>query len=245
MQFSQPSELPQQAAKDTMPHTGQSLFCSTALPKNHSDSLPRPPLAIRAVGRPPGLPTKRSRKARRVLYPARVRKYLPRPKKDGAKRWLLVCAGIVLLQVQTEEPEREGLAGGKVPKERLCTLHAQLRAAHLGAAQLRAAENCSRETELLQRPRFSHSLISLWAPTSRANHGCATTSWEAAARLLQAVPGWFIPCRALSCGEELACSCPCPSLLQHRQLHCELLHSSEGTRGLWMVTRGRWWPGRH
>lgn len=162
MQFSQPSELPQQAAKDTMPHTGQSLFCSTALPKNHSDSLPRPPLGIRAVGRPPGLPTKRSRKARRVLYPARVRKYLPRPKKDGAKRWLLVCAGIVLLQVLTEEPEREGLAGGKVPKERLCTLHAQLRAAHLGAAQLRAAENCSREDRAAPEApvlSFSHQLM--------------------------------------------------------------------------------------
>uniref|UniRef100_A0A803XQA3 Radiation-inducible immediate-early gene IEX-1 n=1 Tax=Meleagris gallopavo TaxID=9103 RepID=A0A803XQA3_MELGA len=84
-----------------------------------------------SVGRPPGLPTKRSRKARRVLYPARVRKYLPRPKKDVAKRWLLVCAGIVLLQVLTEEPEQEGLAGGKVPKEQLCTLHAQLRRAFL------------------------------------------------------------------------------------------------------------------
>uniref|UniRef100_A0A8C9ESR5 Uncharacterized protein n=1 Tax=Pavo cristatus TaxID=9049 RepID=A0A8C9ESR5_PAVCR len=142
MQFSQLSELPQQAV---MPHTGENLFSSTALLQNNSDSLPRPLLAIRAVGRAPGLPTKRSRKARRVLYPARVRKYLPRPKKDVAKRWLLVCAGIVLLQVLTEEPEREGLAGGKAPKEQLCTLHAQLRAAHLGAAQLGAAENCSRE----------------------------------------------------------------------------------------------------
>lgn len=145
MQFSQLSELPQQAAKDMMPHTGESLFSSTALLKNNSDSLPRPLLAIRAVGRPPGLPTKRSRKARRVLYPARVRKYLPRPKKDVAKRWLLVCAGIVLLQVLTEEPEHEGLAGAKVPKEQLCTLRAQLRAAHLGAARLRGAENRSRE----------------------------------------------------------------------------------------------------
>uniref|UniRef100_A0A669Q4B5 Uncharacterized protein n=1 Tax=Phasianus colchicus TaxID=9054 RepID=A0A669Q4B5_PHACC len=143
MQFSQLSELPQQAAKDVMPHTGENLFSSTALLKNNSDSLPRPLLAIRAVGRPPGLPTKRNRKARRVLYPARVRKYLPRPKKDVAKRWLLVCAGIVLLQVLTEEPEQEGLAGAKVPKEQLCTLHAQLRAARSWPAPAPAHRCCS------------------------------------------------------------------------------------------------------
>uniref|UniRef100_A0A8C2U2J0 Uncharacterized protein n=1 Tax=Coturnix japonica TaxID=93934 RepID=A0A8C2U2J0_COTJA len=89
-------------------------------------------LAIPAARRPPGLPTKCSRKARRVLYPARVRKYLPRPKKDPAKRWLLVCVGIILLQVLIEEPEQEGLAGGKVPQEQPCVLHAQLRAARLG-----------------------------------------------------------------------------------------------------------------
>ncbi|XP_010142116.1 PREDICTED: torsin-4A-like, partial [Buceros rhinoceros silvestris] len=54
--------------------------------------------AVRAVGRPPGLPTKRSRKARKVLYPAQVRKYLPRQKKDPVKRWLLVFAAVILMQ---------------------------------------------------------------------------------------------------------------------------------------------------
>ncbi|XP_010182718.1 PREDICTED: radiation-inducible immediate-early gene IEX-1-like, partial [Mesitornis unicolor] len=66
-------------------------------------------LAVRTVERPPGLPAKRSRKARKVLYPAQVRKYLPRQEKDLAKRWLLLCAGIVLMQVLTEDPERERL----------------------------------------------------------------------------------------------------------------------------------------
>uniref|UniRef100_A0A672TXS8 Radiation-inducible immediate-early gene IEX-1 n=1 Tax=Strigops habroptila TaxID=2489341 RepID=A0A672TXS8_STRHB len=75
--------------------------------------LPRPMFAVRAAGRPPGLPAKRSRKARRVLYPAQVRKYLPRQEKDLVKRWLLFFAGVILMQVLTEDPEQERLAGGK------------------------------------------------------------------------------------------------------------------------------------
>ncbi|XP_009977354.1 PREDICTED: torsin-4A-B-like, partial [Tauraco erythrolophus] len=52
--------------------------------------------AVPTVGRPPGFPLKRRRKARKVLYPAQVRKYLPRQEKDLVKRWLLFFAGIIL-----------------------------------------------------------------------------------------------------------------------------------------------------
>lgn len=121
-------------------YMGENIFSSTDLLKNNSESLSGPMLAVRAVGRPPGLPTKRSRKARKVLYPARVRKYLPRPEKDLVKRWLLFCVGIILVQVLTEEPEQERLAGGKGPRQQpLCA------PAVLPASQLGAAANSSRE----------------------------------------------------------------------------------------------------
>lgn len=115
-------------------YTGENLFSSTDLLKNNSESLPRPMFAVRTVGRPPGLPTKRSRKARKVLYPAQVRKYLPRQEKDLAKRWLLFFVGVILMQVLTEDPEQETLAGGKTFREQPLCAPASLTAALLGAA---------------------------------------------------------------------------------------------------------------
>lgn len=135
IEFSQLSELPRQAAKDMLAYTRENMFSSTDLLKSSAERLPGPIFAVRAVRRPSGLAAKRSRKARRVLYPAQVRKYLPRQEKDLVKRWLLFFAGIILLQVLTEDPEHKGLAGGKSLKAQpLCA-----------PASLRAARNSSRE----------------------------------------------------------------------------------------------------
>lgn len=120
--------------------TRENIFSSTDLLKTNSESLSRPMIAVRAFGRPPGLPTKRSRKARKVLYPAQVRKYLPRQKKDPVKWWLLVFAGVILMQVLTEDPEQERLAGGKSLSEQPLCAPASLSAAGLGSAR-----NSSRE----------------------------------------------------------------------------------------------------
>lgn len=122
-------------------YTGQNIFSSTDLLKNNSESLSRPMFAVRTVWRPPGLPTKRSRKARKVLYPAQVRKYLPRQEKDLLKRWLLFFAGIILMQVLTEDPEQERLAGGKSLREQPLCVPASLTAAQLGAAGNRSRED--------------------------------------------------------------------------------------------------------
>lgn len=75
-----------------------------------------------------------------MLYPAQVRKYLPRQEKDLAKRWLLVFAGVILMQVLTEDLEQEGLAGGRSLSEQPLCAPASLSAARLGAAR-----NSSRE----------------------------------------------------------------------------------------------------
>lgn len=101
------------------PYTRENIFSSTDLLKNNSENLSGPMFAARAVRRPSGLSTKRSRKARKVLYPAHVRKYLPRQEKDPVKRWLLFCAGIILLQVLIEAPEQDSPAGGQSPGEKL------------------------------------------------------------------------------------------------------------------------------
>ncbi|XP_010076450.1 PREDICTED: torsin-4A-B-like, partial [Pterocles gutturalis] len=79
-------------------YTRENIFSSTDLLKTSSESLARPMFAAQTIRRPPGLPPKRSRKARKVLYPAQVRKYLPRQEKDPVKRWLLVFVGIILMQ---------------------------------------------------------------------------------------------------------------------------------------------------
>lgn len=113
MELSQLSELRLQTAKDMLSYTRGNIFSSIDLLKNNSENLSRPMIAAQAVRRPSGLSTKRSRKARKVLYPAYVRKYLPRQEKDPVKRWLLFCAGIILIQVLIEAPEQEGRAGGQ------------------------------------------------------------------------------------------------------------------------------------
>uniref|UniRef100_A0A8C6N6Q8 Uncharacterized protein n=1 Tax=Melopsittacus undulatus TaxID=13146 RepID=A0A8C6N6Q8_MELUD len=129
------SELPRQAAEDMLADTRENMFSSTDLLKSSAERLPGPMFAVPAGRRPSGLAAKRSRKARRVLYPAQVRKYLPREEKDLVKRWLLFFAGIILLQVLSEDPEQEGLAGGKSLKTQpLCA-----------PASQQAAGNSSRE----------------------------------------------------------------------------------------------------
>lgn len=115
-------------------YTRENIFSSTDLLKNNSENLSRPMLAVRTVRRPPGLPTKRSRKVRKVLYPAQVRKYLPRQEKDPVKRWLLFFAGIILMQVLTEDPEQERLDRGESLREQPLCAPASLTAARLGAA---------------------------------------------------------------------------------------------------------------
>lgn len=124
-------------------YTRENIFSSTDLLKNNSENLSRPMFAAQAVRRPSDLSTKRSRKARKVLYPAHVRKYLPRQEKDPVKRWLLFCAGIILIQVLIEAPEQEGPApAGQSRGEKLpCA------AASAGAAGL--ARNRSRELSAL------------------------------------------------------------------------------------------------
>nr|DBA21339.1 TPA: hypothetical protein GDO54_017996 [Pyxicephalus adspersus] len=45
----------------------------------------------------------RSRRARRVLYPAKVRKYLPPPETDRPLRWLYILCLLVFIQICCEE----------------------------------------------------------------------------------------------------------------------------------------------
>ncbi|KAM4616081.1 radiation-inducible immediate-early gene IEX-1 [Polymixia lowei] len=49
-------------------------------------------------------PLRPKRRCTRVMYPAKVRKYLPPAEKSPAKRWLLVLCLVVLWQIYTEEP---------------------------------------------------------------------------------------------------------------------------------------------
>uniref|UniRef100_A0A6I8RRT0 Radiation-inducible immediate-early gene IEX-1 n=1 Tax=Xenopus tropicalis TaxID=8364 RepID=A0A6I8RRT0_XENTR len=92
---------------------------------NHStDSGPRAPLparparntlpeiftfeveSVQRVGAPRRNPAGgRSRRPRKVLYPAKVRRYLPPPETDRALRWLYGLCVVLLLQVCAEEPE--------------------------------------------------------------------------------------------------------------------------------------------
>ncbi|KAM4695841.1 radiation-inducible immediate-early gene IEX-1 [Rhinophrynus dorsalis] len=53
----------------------------------------------------------RGRRPRRVLYPAKVRRYLPPPETDRALRWLYVLCLVVLVQIFSEDGS---LAEGEV-----------------------------------------------------------------------------------------------------------------------------------
>ncbi|TSO98503.1 hypothetical protein Baya_10585 [Bagarius yarrelli] len=56
------------------------------------------------------------RRVRRVLYPARVRRVLPKEDKDPTHRWLLLLSLVLFLQIYTEDerwdaPNAEGASG--------------------------------------------------------------------------------------------------------------------------------------
>ncbi|XP_004919864.1 radiation-inducible immediate-early gene IEX-1 [Xenopus tropicalis] len=62
--------------------------------------------SVQRVGAPRRNPAGgRSRRPRKVLYPAKVRRYLPPPETDRALRWLYGLCVVLLLQVCAEEPE--------------------------------------------------------------------------------------------------------------------------------------------
>uniref|UniRef100_A0A8D2MTU1 Uncharacterized protein n=1 Tax=Zonotrichia albicollis TaxID=44394 RepID=A0A8D2MTU1_ZONAL len=151
----------------------ENIFSSTDLLKNNSENLSGPVFAAQAVRRPSGISTKR-RKARKVLYPAHVRKYLPREKKDPVKRWLLFCAGIILIQVLTEVPEQERLPGGHSPAEKL----------PWAAASTQVLQEPSQHSAILQEPsqralsscRNHLSTELRQEPSQRAPRYCRTLS---------------------------------------------------------------------
>ncbi|XP_066569308.1 radiation-inducible immediate-early gene IEX-1 [Amia ocellicauda] len=53
------------------------------------------------------------RRTTRVLYPSKVRKYLPPPEKSLIKRWLVALCLVVCLQIYTEEPCAETAVVGE------------------------------------------------------------------------------------------------------------------------------------
>ncbi|XP_059849496.1 uncharacterized protein LOC132407253 [Hypanus sabinus] len=50
----------------------------------------------------------RSRRPRRVLYPARSRRYLPPPERDCPRLWLFALCAVVAMQVCAERPDDDG-----------------------------------------------------------------------------------------------------------------------------------------
>lgn len=49
-------------------------------------------------------PVRPKKRCTRVMYPAKVRMYLPPAEKSPAKRWLVILCLVVLWQIYTEEP---------------------------------------------------------------------------------------------------------------------------------------------
>lgn len=64
------------------------------------DRIPEPQ---RHAFNPRGAPQRPRKKNIRVMYPSKVRKYLPPAEKSPAKRWLLALCLVVFLQIYTEE----------------------------------------------------------------------------------------------------------------------------------------------
>uniref|UniRef100_UPI00398F611F radiation-inducible immediate-early gene IEX-1-like n=1 Tax=Pristiophorus japonicus TaxID=55135 RepID=UPI00398F611F len=65
-------------------------------------------------------PSRSSRRPRRVLYPATVRRYLPPQHRDRPKTWLLVLCAVVALQIYSEQPTgEEEMVGPGLPQDSL------------------------------------------------------------------------------------------------------------------------------
>lgn len=52
---------------------------------------------------PRAAPTRPRKRNTRVMYPSKVRKYLPPAEKSPAKRWLIILCLVVFMQIYTEE----------------------------------------------------------------------------------------------------------------------------------------------
>ncbi|XP_026101400.1 uncharacterized protein LOC113072627 [Carassius auratus] len=52
---------------------------------------------------PRGAPVRPRKRNTRVMYPSKVRKYLPPAEKSPAKRWLIILCLVVFMQIYTEE----------------------------------------------------------------------------------------------------------------------------------------------
>lgn len=55
------------------------------------------------------LPRQQRRRVTRVLYPAKVRKYLPPAEKNPAKRWLLALCLVLLAQIYSERDDEHDI----------------------------------------------------------------------------------------------------------------------------------------
>lgn len=64
------------------------------------DRIPEPQ---RHAFNPRGAPQRPRKRNTRVMYPSKVRKYLPPAEKSPAKRWLIALCLVVFLQIYTEE----------------------------------------------------------------------------------------------------------------------------------------------
>ncbi|KAM4664994.1 radiation-inducible immediate-early gene IEX-1 [Discoglossus pictus] len=104
-------------------------------------SRPRPAPELSCLGRPRPLtrsslpevftfdaepqpqrkPGVRARRPRRVMYPAKVRRYLPPPETDRALRWLYVLSLVVLGQVCCEEPGPAAIITQHAPADAIIT----------------------------------------------------------------------------------------------------------------------------
>lgn len=67
-----------------------------------------------------GAPVRPRKRNTRVMYPAKVRKYLPPAEKSPVKRWLLILCMVVFMQIYTEEgcvetPQTEASAYNVLP----------------------------------------------------------------------------------------------------------------------------------
>ncbi|KAM4019115.1 radiation-inducible immediate-early gene IEX-1 [Anomaloglossus baeobatrachus] len=56
----------------------------------------------------------KARRPRRVLYPAKVRRYLPPPETDRPRRWFYLLCLLVFVQICCEEAEEEVLPTSRV-----------------------------------------------------------------------------------------------------------------------------------
>ncbi|XP_058632244.1 radiation-inducible immediate-early gene IEX-1 [Onychostoma macrolepis] len=165
--FFQPQSQSQFDFRPMMPrNTEPEIFTFERIPETQQSAFP-----------PRGAAARPRKRNTRVMYPSKVRKYLPPAEKSPAKRWLLVLCLVVFLQIYTEEGSVETTQseGPTFTDVTSCNV-LRFQSAEEQAREMMGS--CSEDLSLMSHQQLQSSSEEKKENTWFLNTTCPSSSWE-------------------------------------------------------------------